>query len=39
MCLTCGHVACGDSLKNKCDRVELGESWISCYVDEVMPGG
>jgi monovalent cation:H+ antiporter-2, CPA2 family len=51
LCLTCGHVGCCDSSKNKhathhfhqmqhplVRSLEPGESWMWCYVDEVMPG-
>ena len=50
LCLTCGHVGCCDSSKNKhatkhfrgtkhplVRSIEPGESWIWCYVDEVVP--
>lgn len=49
LCLTCGHVGCCDSSKNKhatkhfhatkhavVRSHEPGESWMWCYVDEVM---
>lgn len=49
LCLTCGHVGCCDSSKNKhatkhfhatkhavVRSQEPGESWMWCYVDEVM---
>src|SRR5262249_10759294 len=49
LCLTCGHVGCCDSSKNKhatkhfhatkhpvVRSFEPGESWMWCYVDEVM---
>ena len=49
LCLTCGHVGCCDSSKNKhatkhfhatkhpiIRSHEPGESWMWCYVDEVM---
>jgi uncharacterized UBP type Zn finger protein len=49
MCLTCGHVGCCDSSKNRhatrhfrstghpiMQSIEPGESWMWCYVDEVM---
>jgi uncharacterized UBP type Zn finger protein len=51
LCLSCGHVGCCDSSKNKhatrhfratkhplVRSLEPGESWIWCYVDNVMPG-
>ena len=51
LCLTCGHVGCCDSSKNKhatkhfhatkhplIRSIEPGESWVWCYVDEVLPG-
>jgi uncharacterized UBP type Zn finger protein len=51
LCLTCGHVGCCDSSKNKhatkhfhkvhhplIRSIELGESWIWCYVDQMEPG-
>jgi uncharacterized UBP type Zn finger protein len=51
LCLTCGHVGCCDSSKNKhatkhfqgtkhplVRSLEPGETWVWCYVDEVMPG-
>jgi uncharacterized UBP type Zn finger protein len=51
LCLTCGHVGCCDSSRNKhatkhfhktnhplIRSIELGEAWVWCYVDEVMPG-
>jgi uncharacterized UBP type Zn finger protein len=50
LCLTCGHVGCCDSSKNKhatkhfhstqhplIRSIEPGESWIWCYVDEIVP--
>jgi len=49
LCLTCGHVGCCDSSKNKhatkhfhatghpvIKSAEPGESWVWCYVDEIM---
>lgn len=49
LCLTCGHVGCCDSSKNKhatkhfhatnhpvVRSQERGESWMWCYVDELM---
>jgi len=49
LCLSCGHVGCCDSSKNKhatkhfhatkhpvVRSQEPGESWMWCYVDEVM---
>lgn len=49
LCLTCGHVGCCDSSKNKhatkhfhstkhpvVRSQEPGESWMWCYVDELM---
>ena len=51
LCLSCGHVGCCDSSKNKhatkhfhgtkhplVRSIEPGETWVWCYVDEVMPG-
>ena len=51
LCLTCGHVACCDSSKNKhatrhfhasrhplVRSIEPGESWVWCYVDQMMAG-
>lgn len=51
LCLTCGHVGCCDSSKNKhatrhfretghplIRSIELGENWVWCYVDEMVPG-
>ena len=51
LCLTCGHVGCCDSSKNKhatkhfrCSKhplvrsIEPGETWVWCYVDEIVPG-
>jgi uncharacterized UBP type Zn finger protein len=51
LCLTCGHVACCDSSKNRhatrhfrttrhplVRSVEPGESWVWCYVDQLMVG-
>lgn len=51
LCLTCGHVGCCDSSKNKhatkhfhsshhplIRSIEPGESWMWCYVDEIMAG-
>ena len=51
LCLSCGHVGCCDSSKNKhatkhfhaskhplVRSLEPGETWIWCYVDEVIPG-
>ena len=51
LCLTCGHVGCCDSSKNRhatkhfhgtkhplVRSIEPGETWVWCYVDEVMPG-
>ncbi len=51
LCLTCGHVGCCDSSKNKhatkhfhtsqhplIRSIESGESWMWCYIDEVVPG-
>jgi len=51
LCLSCGHVGCCDSSKNKhatkhfhatkhplVRSIEPGESWIWCYVDNLMPG-
>ncbi len=51
LCLSCGHVGCCDSSKNKhasahframkhplIRSIEPGESWIWCFVDNVMPG-
>lgn len=50
LCLSCGHVGCCDSSKNKhatkhylhsshplVRSIEPGESWIWCYVDEIVP--
>ena len=50
LCLTCGHVGCCDSSKNKhatkhfratkhplIRSIQPGETWIWCYVDEIMP--
>ena len=46
LCLTCGHVGCCDSSKNKhatkhpvIRSHEPGENWMWCYVDEVMLEG
>jgi uncharacterized UBP type Zn finger protein len=49
LCLSCGHVGCCDSSKNKhatkhfhtvkhpiVRSLEPGESWMWCYVDELM---
>jgi uncharacterized UBP type Zn finger protein len=49
LCLSCGHVGCCDSSKNKhatkhfravkhpvIRSLEPGESWMWCYVDELM---
>jgi uncharacterized UBP type Zn finger protein len=49
LCLSCGHVGCCDSSKNKhatkhfhatkhpiIRSIEPGESWMWCYVDELM---
>jgi uncharacterized UBP type Zn finger protein len=49
LCLSCGHVGCCDSSKNKhaskhfqqskhplVRSIEPGESWVWCYVDEVV---
>jgi uncharacterized UBP type Zn finger protein len=51
LCLSCGHVGCCDSSKNKhatkhfrhtrhplIRSIEPGESWVWCYVDDLMPG-
>jgi uncharacterized UBP type Zn finger protein len=51
LCLTCGHVGCCDSSKNKhatrhfhatkhplIRSIEPGESWLWCYVDDLMAG-
>jgi uncharacterized UBP type Zn finger protein len=51
LCMSCGHVGCCDSSKNKhatrhyhatkhplIRSIEPGESWVWCYVDEVMAG-
>jgi len=51
MCLSCGHVGCCDSSKNKhatkhfhrthhplIRSIEPGESWVWCYVDQVVAG-
>ena len=51
VCLTCGHVGCCDSSKNKhatrhfhrtghplIRSIEPGESWMWCYVDQMMAG-
>jgi uncharacterized UBP type Zn finger protein len=51
LCLTCGHVGCCDSSRNKhatkhfhrskhpiVQSFEPGESWLWCYVDQVMIG-
>ncbi len=51
MCLSCGHVGCCDSSKNRhatrhfhetqhpvMRSVEPGESWVWCYVDQMVPG-
>jgi uncharacterized UBP type Zn finger protein len=50
LCLTCGHVGCCDSSKNRhatkhfqtsrhplVRSVEPGESWVWCYIDNVIP--
>ena len=51
MCLTCGHVGCCDSSKNKhatkhfratshpIRSIEPGEDWRWCYEDALMMGG
>ena len=43
LCMTCGHVGCCDSSKNKhatkhpiVKSIEPGEDWQWCYIDEVM---
>ena len=49
LCLTCGHVGCCDSSKNKhatrhfhaaghplIRSIEAGESWVWCYIDEIV---
>ncbi len=44
LCLSCGHVGCCDSSKNKhatkhfraVNSLEPGENWMWCYVDELM---
>ena len=49
ICLSCGHVGCCDSSKNKhatkhfhatahplVQSFEPGETWIWCYIDEVL---
>ena len=49
LCLTCGHVGCCDSSKNKhatkhfhatqhpiMRSLERGETWMWCYIDELM---
>jgi uncharacterized UBP type Zn finger protein len=51
LCLSCGHVGCCDSSRNRhatrhfhatqhplMRSNERGESWVWCYVDELMPG-
>jgi hypothetical protein len=45
LCMTCGHVGCRDSSKNKhatrhpiARSIEPGEDWFWCYVDNIMPG-
>ena len=42
LCLSCGHVGCCDSSKNKhatkhpiVRSLEPGEDWAWCYIDEV----
>jgi len=43
LCLSCGHVGCCDSSKNKhatkhpiVRSIEPGEDWMWCYVDEIV---